>query len=143
MRHYTPDDEARLIAEVEAQGGYYRDETCMSDEIDELSIKGHKAAMTSGCEEEALFVVPYDPSVAVAVNEPVLENDPSPDAPDGRKRAKRDDGEILFNVVERPGEVTPDEHMPSVYTCGNDDLMRLWPRFRHVIKDRDPLTGGA
>lgn len=143
MRHYTQADEARLIEEVERQGGYYRDERCMAAEIDDLSIKGHKPAMSTGCEEDALFMVPYDPSAPVNVNEPVLEEDPSPDAPSGRKRAKKEDGEIVFNIVERPGEAMGEDMLPGVYACANDDLMRLWPRFRHVIKDRDPLTGGA
>lgn len=142
MKHYTLGDEARLIDEVEEQGGTFLQETCMVTEIDDLHMKGVGPQLSSGCEEDALFEIPYDPAATVTVNQPLMEPDPDPDAPSDRKRAYRDEkGFVVYESVEHkvPGEGHGVLH--TLRVCANDDLMRHWPRFQHRMKDPDPLTG--
>lgn len=144
MKHYTPGDEARLIDEVEEQGGkYLAGERHMAYEIDGLALLKEGPPLSSGCEEDALFFVPYDPFKTVIVNEPILEPDPSPDAPSGRKRTRMGkDGAPLYEEVERGGTDSPPEGVLSVVkVCANDDLMRNWPRFQHRMEHTDPITG--
>lgn len=146
MEHYTAADEARLIDEVETQGGKYLHERHMADEIDELRYdaagKDLGTIMSSGCEQNALFEVKYDPYAAVTVNEPILEPDPNPDAPSGRKRTRiGDDGAPLYEVVERGSQNVIDNAPGVLVVCADDDLMRNWPRFEGRMEHADPLTG--
>lgn len=144
MKHYTPGDEARLIDEVEAQGGrYLAGERHTSDEIDDLKLPDMGPPLSTGCEEDALFLVAYEPFKTVEVNEPILEDDPDPSAPSGRKRQRKaEDGTPLYEVVERGGTGDGGEAvLATVQVCANDDLMRNWPRFQHRMKNHDPLTG--
>lgn len=144
MKRYTPGDEARLIEEVERQNGRYLPETCMAEEIDDLALPNMSPPLSSGCEEDALFLVAYDPFATVEVNEPILEPDPDPDAPSGRRRSRKDaQGVTLYEVVERGGTGSPDGTLGTARVCANDDMLRFWPRFKHVIQHSDPLTGGA
>lgn len=141
MKHYTNRDFVRLMDAVETDGGVYSVEECHSHEIDDLSKMGQKPAMSTGCEEAAIFEVAYDPSATVTVPEPILIPDDSPDAPEGRKmQARDDDGRLRNRLVERKGEIRTDFRRARV--CANDDLMRLWPRFAAAMKDPDPMTGG-
>lgn len=143
MKHYTHTDAARLIDEVERQGGQFLAETCMSHEIDGLVCKAApKPPLSTGCEEEALFLVPYDPSATVRVPTPVLEPDDHPDAPDGRQRRACDEEGVELWTME-PDEGTPTNVLSAVKVCANDDLMRAWPRFAGVIRDRDPMENNA
>jgi hypothetical protein len=143
MKHYTNPDFVRLIDAVESSGGFYPMEDCMAHEIDDLVSKiAPRPPMSTGCEEAALFDVAYDPAQPVEVNEVILVLDDSPDAPEGRHKADKDEeGNVRWKIVERPGENVPDDIRYTARVCANDDLMRLWPRFRHAIRDRDPITG--
>jgi hypothetical protein len=140
VRHFSGPDFVRLIQEVERQGGTYPMEVCAASEIKELSRPGHKPAMSNGCGEAALFHVNYDPSASVDVPEPLLVPDESPNAPMGRTKQRRDeDGRAEWSVVRREGV---EGAGPATATaCANDDLMREWPRYRHVIADVDPTRG--
>jgi hypothetical protein len=141
VKHYTNADFVRLISEVERQDGMYPVVECHSHEIDDLSKMGHKPAMSTGCEEAAIFEVAYDPQADVEVPTPVLIDDDSPDAPKGRRKQDRDDdGRLKSTIVVHPG--APSDTLSTATVCANDDLMRLWPRFQRVIRDPDPATGG-
>lgn len=141
MKHLTNRDFIRLIDEVERQGGVHVPERCIVEEIDDLAMKKLPPALSSGCEEDALFDVAFDPYAAVKVNEPILVDDPDPDAPAGRKKAERDDYDnIVYRTVTHAAPV-PAGHEGTLHlmrACANDDLMALWPRFAHVITDSDP-----
>jgi hypothetical protein len=143
VKHYTNPDFVRLISEVELQDGLYPMMECHAHEIDDLSCRvAPRPPMSTGCEEPALFEVAYDPGATVQVPTPILDEDDNPDAPMGRKKQRRDEnGELEFIYVEDVAR-TPSDVLQTVTVCANDDLMRLWPRFQHVIRDPDPATGG-
>lgn len=143
MKHYHMSDEVRLIEAVEAQGGKYLPETCAADEIEYVMPDGSvRTPLSTGCEEDSLFLVAYDANETVNVREPILIEDPSPDAPKGRKKQKRDGKTLLFTAVERSGEGEIGEKS-TVRVCANDDLMREWPRFRGEMHHPDPMRRGA
>lgn len=125
MKHYTDRDVARLIDAVEAQHGrYLHGETCMAEEIDDLTLSNQGPPLSTGCEQEAMFLVAYDPFATVLVNEPILEPDPDPDAPSGRKRQRKSAaGEPLYEPVERGGTGSADGTLSTVRVCANDDLI--------------------
>lgn len=113
----------------------------MVEEIDALALKNTPPQLSTGCEEDALFDITYDPYATVTVNEPVLIPDDRPNTPKDRKRAKLDDdSNVIYTAVERRAEVPAgaDGELRVLRVCANDDLMREWPRFQHVIQDRDP-----
>jgi hypothetical protein len=143
MKHYTHRDFVSLISEVERQGGVYPVIECHAHEIDELvCAAAKKPPMSTGCEEPAIFEVPYDQTAEVDVREPILVPDDAHGAPKGRSKQRRDEeGKLEFKIVTREG--APDgDTFATVTVCANDDLMRLWPRFQDKMRDRDPLTGG-
>jgi hypothetical protein len=124
VKRYTNRDFVHLMEEVEAQGGLYAALECHSEEIDDLSKMGQKPAMSTGCEEAAIFIA-----------------DDAPDAPHGRTKQRRNDnGELEWTPVLREGNPSAGKAATAT-VCANDDLMRLWPRFQHVISDADPTTG--
>lgn len=153
---YTNDDFIRLIDEVERHGGELVDDTCHADELTyEYEGRVHRV-MTSGCEMPVVFVIPYDPAQPVMVTEPVLEPDPDrkgewKDAKGNKRRTMRskkmpdpdnpDRKIVVTQEVERPGEVTMVGQpglgvLLPVTVCAVEDNLGMWPRFRHVIKDR-------
>lgn len=137
MKHYTDRDFIALIDEIQEQEGRHLPERCMADELEfKLQDGSTQHVLGNGCEEDALFLVPYDPDEAVSVNEPILE--PDPDSPKTRKRqAMTTDGRPRWKVVPHGNPDVPAARS-TVRVCANDDLMRAWPRFRDVIQDRDP-----
>lgn len=145
MRHYRDTDAARLMEAVADQGGRWLDETHASPEHEFIMPDGRvRTHIGTGCEEEALFLVSYDPTATVVVNEPRLVPDDNPDAPKGRHMALRDDDDmVVYDEVEHKGEPGPfpNEERSFVKACANDDLMREWPRFRRLMQHGDPTRG--
>jgi hypothetical protein len=140
VKHYSNRDFVRLLTAVENDGGTYSGDECQYHEIDELTKMGHKPALSTGCEEAALFDVAYDPSSTVDVPEPILIEDDDENAPQGRKKQRRNaDAELEWTVVTREGDDT--DSFRTARVCANDDLMRLWPRYRNAMRDPDPTTG--
>lgn len=149
---YTNADFIRLIDAVESEGGEHLPETCAMDEIG-YALPDGKAWVeyTHGCENETLFMVPYDPNETVMVPEPVLEDDPDREAYTGadgtdrhvQRSKKITDSEgrehVVFEVVERTGEV---DHGGSsfalpVKVCAAGDNIGAWPRFRKAMRDKE------
>lgn len=146
MKHYRDIDAARLMEAVAQQGGRWLDETHASQEHEFIYPDGTTRRMVdNSCEEEALFLVAYDPTEKVLVNEPRLIPDPSLDAPQGRRIAQKDaDGIVIYDEVLHPGVPTADkgrEGRGFVKVCANDDLMREWPRFKDHMRHSDPTRG--
>lgn len=143
MKHYTDQDFVRLIEAVEADGGKYLAETCVSEEYDFVMQDARVTRMIGNdCEEDALFLVAYDPSATVEVPTPILVPDTRSGAPKGRKmRKKNDAGQEEWTLETAVGDSTQEATLELVKVCANDDLMRLWPRFQRQMKDNDPVFG--
>jgi hypothetical protein len=139
VKHYSDKDFVALLEAVEAQGGDYAAETCKPRHIKELNLKQAPPAFDTGCGEDALFHVPYDPYANVIVNEPKLIPDPS--NKDRKVQARDDDDNLLYTPVSRMVNHPARGELRSVRVCANDDLMRHWPRFQEVMEDPDPSTG--
>jgi hypothetical protein len=143
--NYTNADFIRLMSEVEEQGGEHLDAVCGGQEYSFVMPDGKaKTHFTSGCENESMFHVSYDPYATVMVPEPVLEPDPTRDGRSHRAKLERDPADPegkrkrpIVVMVERQA-VPPAgmENQPSAarVCAGHDDLGR-WPRFRHALKD--------
>ena len=139
MKHYTDQDFVNLLEAVERQGGEYVPETCIPHRVKELDLQHAKPVYSTGCAEDALFVVPYDAHATVTVDEPVLIPDPQNAS---RKIQKRDDdGTLHSHPVEHSDEGGSVGELHMIRVCANDDFMRRWPRFQDAMKDPDPMTG--
>jgi hypothetical protein len=145
VKRYTDLDFVRLIDEVEAQGGRHLPERCMADEIEyDMPDGSVRHTLGNGCEEDTLFAVAYDGNATVEVEEPILVPDKRPGAPKGRRRQDIDEnGTGRWQLVLHEGDADSGgvAERSTVHVCANDDLLRMWPRFRHVIHDGDPLLG--
>lgn len=64
---YDPDDFLALLEEVERKGGMHLDDPCLPKEFkiklpDSSGKRRTRRAFTSGCGQDKLFVIPYDPA---------------------------------------------------------------------------------
>ena len=139
MKHYNDQDFVRLLEANEAQGGEYLAETCIPRHIKELDLKKATPVYSTGCAEDAVFAVAYDPSATVTVHEPVLI--PDPQNKDRKIQERDEDGTLHSHPVEHSVDGGNHGALHVLRVCANDDLMRHWPRFRKYILDADPMTG--
>jgi hypothetical protein len=126
--NYSPDDFMRLMEEAERQGGAHLNERCVPGKYKlPLPVAGKekpqmREIFTTGCNSEALFVIPYDPARHVVIPSYNGKDDPA-----------GDDKTMTVSVADNNATMNRGGGFTRV--CAVDDDIGRWPRFQKAIKD--------
>ena len=136
--NYGPHEFSRLVDEIEAQGGTHLD---LLHERRRLTIpiqaKGNKKAraskdlVTTGCDDAALFSIPYKKGV--------FAGDPESDQQIHIGETERSyvGGELKEKPIPAHMAMEVDEEEDSIVVCAIDDGVGLWPRFEGTWEEED------